>query len=236
MKCTTTQLDLQPYPRQGKLKKNLNLPIDILSQRIALEQATVYCYVVATIKNRDGRFVQRGSGPNFQGHLITLCTCKHLMRSSMDADRWKGKWIAGFTGIEAGGRRNALVYLMKVAQTFESHSDLWHSETISNRAKKAKVAHLHRLGDILQPKGKTESPFDPQSYYSPCENHSHAKDNKWFDDIDYTGYSGRRAALLAGDAEYSFLWDHPMIFYPLQLPRTPKKHPLKGLLSLLRNR
>lgn len=236
MKCPTIHHDFQPYPRQGKLHRNLNLSADILRQRITLGQAAVYCYVVASIKNQDGRFLQRGSGPNFQGGLITLCTCKHLMRSSMGADLWKNNWIAGFTGMEAGEGRNALVYLMKVAHAFESHSELWYSEEISDRTRKAKATHLHRLGDIFQPVSEGGNPFDPRSYYPPLEDHSHARENKWFGDIDYTGYSGRRAVLLAGDAGNSFLWDRSMMFYPSQLPRSPRKHSIEDLLSLLRSR
>lgn len=31
-------------------------------------------------------FEQWGSAPNFQGDVMTLCTCKHQMRSGMDVD------------------------------------------------------------------------------------------------------------------------------------------------------
>jgi hypothetical protein len=94
----------------------MNIPLDTLDEQITNSHATVYCYVITTVKNRGGQLVQNGSAPNFQGGMITLCTCKHPMRSFLEPDEWKGTWIAGFTTVTAGQGGNALVYLMEISQ------------------------------------------------------------------------------------------------------------------------
>lgn len=78
------------------MAENSNLRIGellgILGERVNSEQ-NVYCYIINTIKNRRGRFVQVGSAPNFQGDLITLCTCKAWMRTYKDVSSWKGVFL-----------------------------------------------------------------------------------------------------------------------------------------------
>ena len=147
----TTDIDHQPFPKEGKLGQNTNLSLEELKYRVGSVKAFVYCYVVATIKQKDGKFIQTGNGPNFQGDLITLCTCKHFMRTFLDDESWKGKWIAGFTGKHAGKGKNHLVYLLKVGHTFNSHYSLWHSESISDQTKSAKVTDRNKYGDVYQP-------------------------------------------------------------------------------------
>jgi hypothetical protein len=216
--------DFQPYPQTGRLADSLNLSIDVLRQKVGSDHEIAYSYVVATIKNRGGRFVQRGNAPNFQGGVITLCTCKHRMRTFMGAEDWRGKWVTGFTGINVTGRRaNALVYLMKVDQAFESHRDLWYA--LPEEVREAKSATHHRHGDIYQPKREVGDPFDPGYYVAPCSDHVHAPGSAWHGDIDYVGCSDRKAALLLGNPDHSFLWDRPIIFTPLPLHRGQKKWP-----------
>jgi hypothetical protein len=185
------------------------------------------------VKNEGGHFVQWGSGPNFQGDMITLCTCKHHMRTSLGPNDWEGKWVAGFAGVGAGGGRNALVYLMKVAHGFESHYDLWYSEDIPPETKRAKSARLSIYGDIFEPVDRSSDPFDPRAYHLPHEAHSHIVDNGWYGDVDRIGYSGRRAALLVGDPQNSFLWDQPITFFPNSIGRGYRKSDLSTLLSQL---
>jgi hypothetical protein len=223
----------QPFPQEGKLFENSNLPLTALRQRTDSEQDVVYYYVIASVSNEEGRFVQWGSGPNFQGGAITLCTCKHLMRSSLDPYGWKGKWIAGFTGVGAGEGRNAFVYLMKVSHAFESHHDLWYSEDIRPETKRAKSSRLSRYGDLFEPIDRSSDPFDPLSYHLPHTTHSHAENNAWYGDVDRTGSGGRRATLLAGNPKYSFLWDSPTIFFPNSVGRNYRKSSLSALLSQL---
>ena len=234
MKCgCSTNCDCQSFPQGGQLVRNLNSQIDTLRQELASEQETVYCYIMTSIKNRHGHFVQTGCGPNFQGDLITLCTCRPDIRAYMDVDSWIGKWIAGFKCLEADENGNALVYLMKVAQAFESQYDFWFAATIPQATKQAKVTHLHECGDVYEPRSEDGDPFDPQHYIPPRADHVHTPGNRWHDDIDYVGHKTRhRAALLVGDPQYSFLWAKPMLFYPSQHPRM-KKCELQALLGQL---
>ncbi len=220
----------QVVPRPGRLAENLNLPHKTLLERIApFRQATVYSYVVATVEYRDGRLFQTGSGPNFQGDLVTLCSCKHLMRTYRDPEHWEGVWIAGFTSYTHLGK-NKLFYLMMVSQAFESHSEFWSSNSIAEEAKIAKAAHLDRFGDIYQPKDKSGDPYLHECYLEPCEKHVHCESRNWHKDISYPDRFGRRPALLVGNPEYSFLWDEPLISSPFKLPRAPKKTTLADLL------
>lgn len=233
MTCLASEQNHQPFPKKGKLYGNTNLPPGRLRNVIGSEQATAYCYVIDTVKNEGGRFVHRGSGPNLQGGMITLCTCKHHMRTSLGPDEWEGKWVAGFTGVGAGGGRNALVYLTKVGHAFEAHHDLWYSDRIPAETKRAKSATLNRLGDLFEPFDELSDPFDHRGYRPPHEAHSHAPNSAWHGDVDRTGYGGRRAALLAGDPEYSFLWDRPTIFSPDSIGRGYRKIALSELISQL---
>ncbi len=234
-KCVTKHHDRQPFPQTGRLADNMNLQLDVLCQKITLDQAILYCYVIKTVERRDGRFVQRGSGPNFQGDRITLCTCKHRMRTFMSVKAWKGKWVAGFTGVKAGEGKNFLVYLMQVSHAFESHYDLWNdTKIILDETKQVKATHSNNFGDIYEPRRETEK-FDPQSYISPRKSHVHFSDYHWHKDIDYKGCSQRRAALLVGDKKSSFLWNKPMIFYTHpNLPRGQKKFELADLSEQLK--
>jgi hypothetical protein len=224
--------DYQPFPKTGQLASTMNLDLDRLKTKIGDEQAKVYFYVVATIENQNGCFVQTGIAPNFQEGLVTLCTCKHFMRTFMDTEDWVGKWIAGFSGVVAGDGNNVLVYLMKIGYAFKSHQSLWFSDKISEKTKQAKSAQLSKFGDIYQPLNQISNPFAIKNYISPLKNHVHAKNNGWHKDIIYEGCKGRKAALLIGDANYSYLWDKPMIyFYKDRLHRGQKKDNLQTLLK-----
>jgi hypothetical protein len=224
-------MDYQLYPKTGRLARNMNLDLAKLKSKICFEQAEAYCYVVATIKNSNGHFLQTGSAPNFQGDLVSLCTCKHFMRTFMDTEDWAGKWIAGFSGVTAGNGNNVLVYLMKVGHAFKSQQSLWFSNEVSEEARQAKLAQVSKFGDIYQPLNQISDPFAIQSYIHPIENHVHVENNEWHNDINYEGCKGRKAALLIGDIDYSFLWNKPMIFYKGCLHRGQKKGNFQTLLD-----
>jgi hypothetical protein len=226
-----SKLNYQQYPKTGRLADNMNLDLKKLKERIIFGQAEVYCYVIATIKNSNGHFLQTGSAPNFQGDLISLCTCKHFMRTFMDTEDWEGKWIAGFSGVAAGNGNNVLVYIMKVGHAFKSQQSLWFSDEISEEAKQAKIAQVSQFGDIYEPLNEISDPFAILSYKNPVKNHVHAENNGWHKDINYEGCKGRKAALLVGDKDYSFLWDEPLIYYKESLHRGQKKSDLQTLIG-----
>ena len=221
----------QAMPRRGRLAKNLNLQRKALTRKIAkFRRDAVYSYIVTTVERREGRLRQEGSGPNFQGGLITLCSCKHQMRAYRDVESWKGVWIAGYTRKDLGNR---LFYLMRVAEAFESQHDLWFSDCISEETKNKKAAHLSRFGDIYKPKSGTSDDYTPRGYVRPRKSHVHRKSDVWRKDIDY--YSKRlrrRAALLVGDPKYSFLWDEPVCSYPFTIYQGDKNTCLSELIPM----
>jgi len=229
----------QPFPQTGRLaEKNLNLSLEALCSKIDATKAIVYSYIVRTVKNPEGYFIQTGSAPNFQGDVISLCMCKHWMRTFRTIDEWcDNTWIAGFTGIGAVNRKNALIYLMKVGIAFESYYELWYSDKLPDTVKQAKLARSNKFGDVFEPQSGLidKNFFNPQNYHPPIQNHVHANPknpNNWHKDINYEkGVSGRKAALLIGDTQYSFLWDKPKLFYPHPLHRGQKKDDLQSLLA-----
>jgi hypothetical protein len=211
----------------------MNLDRDALVEKIGVLGGMAYCYIVRTVKSEHGRFVQTGSGPNFQGELITLCSCKQLMRTGRDLATWNGVWIAGVTGAGTGeDGRDHLFYLMRVGQAFGSQRDLWRwlSAHIPGAAQ-AKSAHRHWLGDVYRPKPSGTDPYNPDDYVPPCPHHVHIQHAWYREDIAYVGFGHRRPALLVGDPHDSFLWSEPRVSVPFRLGRGCKKCSLDHLLQ-----
>jgi hypothetical protein len=123
----------QPFPTTGVLSRHLDLGKAHLAQMIEDESDAVYAYVMSTVVLDGNRLRQSGTGPSFQGGHITLCTCKHRMRTSLPCEDWPNKWIAGFTSLDCG-RRHWLFYLAKVKEAYESQSELWHSGSLSEQS------------------------------------------------------------------------------------------------------
>jgi hypothetical protein len=181
----------------------------------------VYAYIMSSVVLDGDKLLQTGSGPNLQGGYITLCTCKHRMRTSLPRNEWLGKWVAGFTSVECGGR-HWLFYLAKVEEARESQSELWHSGELPKETRRAKSARYSRLGDLYEPKSELDSVgrFDPDQYHMPITRHSHHKhacDNNWRFDIDYSRKKlkvkpKRHPSLLVGDPEFSFIWRKPLLY------------------------
>jgi hypothetical protein len=86
---------VQPFPSSGILAENLGLPLPILKSQIGKIQDRAYSYIVRTVKlDHEGpTFEQHGSAPNFQGGVLTLCTCKHQMRATQSTEDWQGVWV-----------------------------------------------------------------------------------------------------------------------------------------------
>jgi hypothetical protein len=231
--CSCKQSQFQPYPVRG-IKTNLSL--SEIKKSIENEpHATIYCYIVKSIKrNKDGTFQQMGCAPNWQGGLITLCTCKHFMRTFKTTEEWKGQWVAGFTSINFGfeKRGNGLVYLMKVEKAYKSHFDLWRA--LPPKIRTAKDACKSSFGDIYSSKKglsiEDRHKYRPSIYNKPCSSHVHFKG--WRNDINYKA-NNRPAALLVGDKTRSFLWDKPFIAANAQISRGQKKMCLSEFLKFI---
>lgn len=212
---------VQPFPESGLLADNSNLPLGILADKILKVRERTYSYVVRTVKSKSNSlgFEQHGSAPNFQGDVLTLCTCKHQMRSRQSVDDWMGVWIAGFTSRTIYDGKHWLFYLAKIESAHDSHSDLWsHLDTATRNAK---AAHVHFLGDIFKP--NTPRPigsawFFPSQYVMPSlDDHTHRtkrNPNGWHNDINYRLASkSRHPPLLVADPKRTFMWEEPMIFF-----------------------
>ena len=212
------------------LLRNKNLSLEELREKLGREMmlrppAEVYAYILRSVNDfENGHFVQEGSAPNFQGGFITLCTCKHSMRSSRQVDSWAGNWIAGFTSHRVG--ENYLFCLMQVKEAFESFRKLWYSDALTKRAKEAKSACISPLRDLYRP-SSTGNEFSSQSYAEPMVGHSHRweeNSKEWRNDITYQGRSGRRPALIVGDPERSFLWSEPLIYFSKRSFRNHRRY------------
>lgn len=225
----------QEWPKDGKLKENMNKTLSALKEILEeKEGGESYAYVLTTVKaDRDGGFVQAGSAPNFQGGYITLCTCKHYMRTWREVSDWKGIWIAGFTGINVlGDYRNYLFYLMQVQEAFQSHKELWN--WLNSTVKQAKNASQHRCGDVYEPTSNLRNPFNPNHYRKPVKNHVHFKNDDWHKDINYKNTkTEKHPALLVGSPAYSFIWSQPKIYFKDKLPRTKKWNNIGEFIQLL---
>lgn len=235
--CAPNVIPYQRFPRKGALAKRVDLHLADLLGRVECPSATIYSYVVASVKQTDGHFVHHGSGPNLQGGYVTLCACKHRMRTFLDCDKWVNCWVAGFSRFGVGGGRNALIYLMRVAWAFASYQDLWNSP-IPLRAKMAKAAHLNPLGDLFQPKANASNAYVPQHYLAPIRGHTHRQrkhPTSWHGDICHFARGGKPAALLVGDPKHSFLWETPRIFFRRKLTRGEQKWTMAEFLSHLRS-
>lgn len=221
----------QPFPSTGILAQNRNTDLSSIKRLYPKDDATVYYYVIATILNKEGDFFQTGSAPNFQGGFISLCTCKHYMRTFLKPDQWIGKWVAGFSGLRAGNGRNALVFLMRVAYTYPSHAGIWSSKELPEGTKQAKAAHNDKFGDLFEPLSDWIDEYDPNHYKNPSTDHVHHKGSNWYNDINYISRYGHRPALLYGEPENSYFWDKPTIFLPISIGIGQRKTQLSMLLS-----
>lgn len=229
--CINTYGDFQSWAKTGKLKDNMNIDLAILRTLLKGKKGEVYGYVLSTLEPEKNdeldkvTFRQKGSAPNFQGGIITLCTCMHHMRSYKEnSTEWKGVWIAGFTNRnEAWEKRNCLFYLMQVQDPYDSHKDIWDN---LRKARGFKNAREYKFGDLYEPKPNIRSKvFSASSYHEPDSNHVHRRKenpNEWKNDIECKCL-GRRPVRLVGDPKFSFLWSSPNISFK----RGPEKRPFR---------
>jgi hypothetical protein len=184
-----------------------------------------------------GQLQQHGSGPNFQGGCLTLCTCRHEIRAEkVNPQDWRGWWFAGFTSPKICGRL-WLFYLASMEAVYASQAELW--EALSAHVRQAKSTRRNRLGDVYQPNPSSHcaDPWDAAHYYPPLVGHSHhetATDATWKKDIEfYHSKFKRRAPYLAAKPQLTFLWQTPMLFLD-EHPRNLTWNNVKALLLKLR--
>ena len=226
----------QPFPRSNRRTIRVDQP---LPQWLNQDGGRVLSYKLTTLSKNGEAFVQDGNAPNYQGYRITLCTCMHWHRVSIEV----GMWLAGFGG-KACGQDNELFYLMKVAAVFNDFAAIWNSD-LPNRA--AKSASDDIYGDLYVPKrSATTDPHNPDCYQEPVLGHKHRQqrtDYAWHKDIDLWRPDPNRKRrrhpldprvhrLLVGEAGRSFLWRVPMYRYKGGHPRQ-QRPPLSMFLDRL---
>jgi hypothetical protein len=211
-----TNVWAQPFPQTGLLARHLNQSLVSLGARIGskLLERPLYSYIVTSAKLVDGELWQTGSAPNFQGGVVTLCTCKHKDRSSPPPkscrgpnaeDPWQGVWVAGLCS-STQVRPRGLFYLMLVETTCGSHAAAW--KTL--KSPMAKSAHRDRFGDVYEPRQTPSSqPWRESSYKSHLRDHVHDAKGRAYD-IE-RGFHGRHPRLLIGDPRHSYLWSKALI-------------------------
>lgn len=202
----------QAFPTKGKLHKNINLKANELKLKIKQDYGNkLFIYPLSTIKFVEDSFLQEGSAPNFQGDLITLCTCMHRMRTKITSDEgWKSVWICGVK------KPNYLFYLMKVDKAYESMYRIVNN--LNKNTVNQKDSRSNRLGDLFIPNNKIlfnsyQSEVDPNNYYAPIKNHSHS--DSWHKDI--ISYKNKKTFYLIGNPEYSFIWSKAIIKFNFEL-------------------
>ncbi len=148
-----------------------------------------------------------GSGPNLDGGRITLCTCKHKIRTSpvFEADDSKSRiWIAGFSSSK-GGKENWLFYLMKVDEAFDDQRGIYERLKLSPDVLVEKLAASNVLGDIFEPLNPCRDPLNPDNYKLPHMEHRHIEGDLWRRDIQ-SRYHGRNPKMLLGDQVASYCY------------------------------
>lgn len=211
-KCITSNIDkdieCQNISANGYL---LNLSIPQLLKTFdnqSKSEAEVYSYVLTTVKTKEKKFCQTGCGPNFEGGVITLCTCKHYMRAYKDPKGWEGVWISGLINYEG---KTFLLYLMKIKCAVNNMYDL--CESLPEKTRNIKSANNSIFGDVYTPKkilNTDKDKFKIENYNPPIEGHKHF--DNYQDDILYFYKSlNRYPSLLVGDPKNSFVWTRPII-------------------------
>lgn len=214
--------DWQPFPKRGTpLHPNVDLDAIALPSHLAGASGTVYSYVVTSVWSQPMSpsaprhatvLRQYGSGPNFQGGVLTLCTCKHQMRAGMTAAEWvRGYWIAGFTSRQryAGRGRHYLVYLSRIRVACSSQYELW--QQLDPQTRRAKSSRVSPYGDLYEPRHGWDGtrPWSSCHYLHPRTDHVHA--DCWKSDIECEYYR-RHPALLVGDPSATYLWERPRFY------------------------
>jgi hypothetical protein len=231
-------LVVQPFPTEGELFDNLDLQKSDLEERIGEHPGKVRSYKMISITLDDEESLQQeGSGPNFQGGCLTLCTCAHQIRAEKtQPGEWQEDWwLAGFTSPRLCGR-TWLFYLAQVEQVYTTEADLWAALPSSLRL--AKSTRRNRLGDAYQPNPASScaDPFDAAHYHTPVVGHTHhvdAADDTWKKDIEfYHSNFKRHAPHLVAKPELTFLWQTPTM-YLKDHPRNKTWDSVGALLSKL---
>lgn len=246
-RCAPAAVDstrYQEFPRAGRLAANLDSTLAELRDKLADKRGQVYCQVVTSAGLLpNGLLYQSGSGPNFQGGFVTLCSFRWRERSYLTPHAWEeDMWMAFFTSRskQSGSDQHYLLCLMKVEKAYASQRDLW--KALPSATLEAKAADKHRRGDVYRPRDGTADASSHLAYFEPMLDHNHHRDQadtSWFRDVnDRTGSQRAypNAAFLVGDRDFSFLWQQPLMSMKFNNPRSTPRLSLFPMLDKLQVR
>lgn len=210
---------------------------DLLAELGVLGNVPVFLYTMTTVHVKDGNFRQAGSGPNLEGGVATLCTCKHDMRASRHLQ--PGAVIAGFASRGVGlPERNALFYLGQVNQLFDTHAELWDSLPVETA--RLKSVSENRLGDVFEP-----APGPPRAlpieyeFYLPVRagKHSHRRDDedetRLRADVHFQRANRGPARLLAFSPDLIWTWTTPRVVRAATVGRGYRRDMLHSFIKSL---
>jgi hypothetical protein len=197
-------------------------------------------YVVRSLRLVNGVLKQKGSGPNLEGGIVTLTTCKHAMRASRALN--VGTWVAGVTSAEMPLRGQALFYLARVGGYATSHVEHWNALPHPTRSAKSMVHNA--LGDVFEPiEPEATAPDADMSKYKAFQvEHSHGMwdgvrllgdRNGLEGDLRYRSHFGEPARLLRFDPSMTWVWERPTILRSGGVGRGFRRMTLGALLSTL---
>ena len=218
------------YVKSANLKdfQNINrkfvssFNLKTLQKKLNVYDDWVTYYIIDSVKYREKMFKQEGSGPNFEGDAITLCTCKHSMRA-LGYKIFENAWIACITSKQVHGGPNrgnylyALFRIKKFCVTYTELSNYLRREFGSDIIN-IKSVYNNPLGDLFELKKNRKDEYRHESYIRPPIGYCHRrfKDSTcWFDDIEQWKNSRMKKSkphkLLVGDPKLSFVWERPFI-------------------------
>lgn len=203
----------QEYPKREWIANRI-LP------QLTKEQSKAPCYFFPMLDYvySNGVFLAVRSGPNWEGGVFTLTTCKHLLRTAKTPEEWEGHWLVAFTPRING--ENYLLFRARVDKAFPHQFFL--GDYLRRRhphAYKTKLSTRNPRGDIHEPKRRLTSMQEAENirnYVEPVD-HSRFKERytsgafkgkrKWNKDIKFRGHSGRPpAAFILGSES---IWCSP---------------------------
>ena len=203
-------------------------PLDTLVHRLSASEknlkSQVRIYTVASTRleknNSIGKIRHEGSGPNLEGGLATLCTCKRSMRQGRPIDYWENSWVLGLTSRARSNGfsgQHYLLYFMKVEKAVLSHKELClYLQGEYPSALEMKSAVTNPLGDVYIPKRSCSDALNPAEFEKPHKYHSHGclLGEEWEQDISLKTRDGRVGTpMLIGDPRNTYVWGEPVVHF-----------------------
>lgn len=212
-------------------------------------QETCMVYTHHEVFFQDGIIKHTRSSPNWEGGLVTYCTCKHLMRSTK-RKTWVGVWLMGLCPAKLN---NAVMFCGRINMEFNSNLDV-SKHLVHNypSAYRTKMANSNPRGDLYATKDKLvevdekDPTFNHKNFYEP-PNHTRSvefykkssgsvseredgKIPKWWRDIEYRHHqTGNRPKMFI--LQPCFLFSQPTLYTRIKPGRATRKLTVEQVLK-----